>query len=254
MNDSVLLEVTDGVARITLNRPDQLNAINYAVLTGLLEAVQRADADPEVGCIVVTGAGRGFCAGGDMREGAGPPKDDPAPVFLRDGVEASRLLRESRKPTIAMVNGPVAGAGIGVAGACDLRFASKSATFVCAYDKVGAAGDYGATFVWVRALGAAKAREIFLLGEKFTADEALAFGIYTRVFEEAELRAATLAVAQRLADGPRPAYGYMKENLNAAETELFGPHLDRETGNLRVSAKESYRWLKARREAAQARD
>ena len=252
MTDAVLLEVVDEVAVITLNRPDQLNAVNYALLCGLIEKVRAADSDPDVGCIVVTGAGRGFCAGGDLREGARAPKDTTDPLMLRDGAEASRLLRESAKPTIAMVNGPVAGAGIGIAGACDLRFAAQSATFLSAYDRIGGGGDYGATYVWARALGAAKARELFLLGEKFTAEAALAFGLYTRVFPDAELREATMAAARRFADGPRPGWAYMKANLNAAEAEVFKDHLDRESANMPRATGESFRYLKARREAADA--
>lgn len=250
MTDAVLLDVADGVAIVTLNRPEQLNAVNYALLGGLLDKVQTADADPNVGCIVVTGAGRGFCAGGDLREGARAPKDTPDPLSLRDGAEACRILRESAKPTIAMVNGPVAGAGIGIAGACDLRFAAESATFLSAYDRIGGGGDYGATYVWTQALGAAKARELFLLGERFTADAALAFGLYTRVYPDAELRDATMAAARRFADGLRPGWAYVKKNLNAAETEAFGNHLDRESANMARSTAESFRLLKERREAA----
>jgi 2-(1,2-epoxy-1,2-dihydrophenyl)acetyl-CoA isomerase len=154
------------------------------------------------------------------------------------------------KPTIAMINGPVAGAGIGLAGACDLRFASETATFLSAYDRIGAAGDYGATYVWPRILGAAKARELFLLGETFSAQDALAFGLYTRVVDGTELRARTLDVAHRLADGPRSAWAYMKENLNAAEEETFSRHLDRESRNMTLSTKAFFTALAARRSAA----
>jgi 2-(1,2-epoxy-1,2-dihydrophenyl)acetyl-CoA isomerase len=253
MNASVRLSVQGGIAVVTLNRPEQLNAINYAMLCGLVDAVSAADAEPEVGCIVVTGAGRGFCAGGDVKEGARPPKGlpDSLTVSLRDGVEVCRLLRESTKPTIAMINGPVAGAGGGIAGSCDLRFAGESATFLSAFDRVGGAGDYGATYVWTRALGAAKARELFLLGEKFTAREALAFGLYTRVFADDDLVEQTMAAAWRFADGPRPGWGYMKNNLNAAETEVFSEHLTRECRNMGQSIAESYRYLKAKRQGVE---
>jgi 2-(1,2-epoxy-1,2-dihydrophenyl)acetyl-CoA isomerase len=253
VNDTVRLTVEGGIALVTLNRPKQLNAINYAVLCGLVDAVKAADADLQVGCIVVTGAGRGFCAGGDLKEGARAPKDLPAGlrVSLRDGVEACRVLRESAKPTIAMVNGPVAGAGIGIAGACDLRFAGESATFLSAFDRIGGGGDYGATYVWTRALGAAKARELFLMGESFTARGALAFGLYTRLFPDDDLAEQTMAAARRLADGPRPGWGYMKNNLNAAETEVFTEHLTRECRNMGQSIAASQRYLKAKRQGAE---
>ncbi|MGQ0534382.1 MAG: enoyl-CoA hydratase/isomerase family protein, partial [Caulobacteraceae bacterium] len=159
MTQPVLYGAADGVAVITLNRPDSLNAVNYFVMVALLKAVQRAATDESVGCVVVTGSGRGFCAGGDRKEGARRPADADASVpniTLVDAVEASRLLREMPKPTIAMITGPVAGAGIGIAGSCDLRFAAASATFLSAYDNIGGAGDYGATYTWARALGAAR--------------------------------------------------------------------------------------------------
>jgi 2-(1,2-epoxy-1,2-dihydrophenyl)acetyl-CoA isomerase len=151
------------------------------------------------------------------------------------------------KPTIAMVNGPVAGAGIGIAGSCDLRFAGESATFLSAYERIGGSGDYGATFVWPKILGAGKARELFLLGEKFTAVEALAFGLFNRVFPDSELRAATLAAADRLASGPRSAWAYMKQNLNAAEDEHFARHMDRESTNMGLSTQAYFSSLRAQR-------
>lgn len=254
MNDAVLLEVADGVAIVTLNRPDRLNAVNGDLMAGLTEAVQRAADDPDAACVVVTGAGRGFCAGGDTKEGASRRADGTTPppelirgVGLRRGAEASRLLREMPKPTIAMVNGPVAGAGIGIAGSCDLRFASTSATFLSAYERIGGAGDYGATFVWPRILGAAKAREIFLLGEKFTAEQAHAFGIYNRLYPDEELRERTMEVARRLAAGPRSAWAYMKANLNAAEDETFARHLDRESMNMGLATQTYFAALRAAR-------
>ncbi|MDB5448268.1 MAG: naphthoate synthase [Phenylobacterium sp.] len=253
MSDTVLYDVEDGVGILTLNRPDRLNAFNGEIMEAFLAAVQRAAADPQVGAVVVTGAGRGFCAGGDTKDGGtrrveGEPPPPPELMRgqgLRHNAEASRLLREMPKPTLAMVNGPVAGAGIGVAGACDLRFAARSATFLSAYSNIGGAGDYGATYVWPKILGAAKARELFLLGQKFTAEEALAFGLYTRVFDDAELREKTLEVAKKLAAGPRSGWAYMKANLNAAEDESFARHLDRESMNMGLSTQAFFSALKA---------
>lgn len=251
MNDAVLYRVEDGVAEITLNRPDRLNAVNYYLMAGLLDAARRAEADDSAGCVVVTGAGRGFCAGGDRKEGARRPADAPPdmpPLTLAQAVEASRLLREMNKPTIAMVNGPVAGAGIGIAGACDLRFAAESATFLSAYDNIGGAGDYGATYTWVQALGASKARELFLLGEKMTARDALAFGVYNRVYADTELRDRTFEIARKLSAGPRPGWTYMKQNLNEAERMNFKDHLAVESENMARSTQESYRLFVSRRE------
>jgi 2-(1,2-epoxy-1,2-dihydrophenyl)acetyl-CoA isomerase len=259
MSDTVLLEVADGVAVVILNRPDRLNAFNAEIMETLLGVVQRVAEDPEVGCLVVTGAGRGFCAGGDTKDGGArraegtPPHPElTAGATLRRNAETSRLLREMPKPTIAMINGPVAGAGIGLAGSCDLRFAGASATFLSAYANIGAAGDYGATYVWPKILGAAKAREMFLLGEKFDAPQALAFGLYNRVFADESLREETLKIARRLAAGPRSGWAYMKQNLNASEDESFMRHLDRESLNMGLSTRAFFSALKAQREAAGA--
>jgi 2-(1,2-epoxy-1,2-dihydrophenyl)acetyl-CoA isomerase len=169
---------------------------------------------------------------------------------LRRNAEASRLLREMPKPTIAMVNGPVAGAGIGIAGSCDLRFAAESATFLSAYERIGGAGDYGATYVWPKILGAAKARELFLMGGKFSAQDGLAFGLFNRVFPDEQLREKTFEVARRLADGPRSAWAYMKANLNASEDEGFARHLDRESMNMGLATQAYFSALRAQRAPA----
>jgi 2-(1,2-epoxy-1,2-dihydrophenyl)acetyl-CoA isomerase len=257
MSDTVLVDIDKAVAVVTLNRPDRLNAFNGEIMDAFLAAIQGVAENASVGAVIVTGAGRGFCAGGDTKEGGQRRADGvPPPVELvrgaglRRNAEASRLLREMPKPTIAMVNGPVAGAGIGVAGSCDLRFAAESATFLSAYEKIGGAGDYGATYVWPKILGAAKARELFLMGEKFSAQEGLAFGLYNRVFPDDQLRARTVEVAQKLADGPRSAWAYMKANLNASEDEAFGRHLDRESLNMGLATQAYFSALRAQRAPA----
>jgi 2-(1,2-epoxy-1,2-dihydrophenyl)acetyl-CoA isomerase len=257
MSDTVLLEVSEGIGLITLNRPDRLNALNAEIMDAFLAAVQSVAENPEVGAVVVTGAGRGFCSGGDTKdggqrraEGVPPPVELVRGAGLRRNAEASRLLREMPKPTVAMVNGPVAGAGIGIAGSCDLRFAAESATFLSAYERIGGAGDYGATYVWPNILGAAKARELFLLGEKFTAREGMAFGLFNRVFPDEALREATFEAARRLANGPRSAWAYMKANLNAAEDEHFARHLDRESLNMGLATQAYFSSLRAQRAPA----
>ncbi|MDB5430166.1 MAG: hypothetical protein JWP35_1282 [Caulobacter sp.] len=257
MSDAVITTVEEGVAIVTLNRPDRMNAVNYDLMAALTPAIQAVANDPEVGCVVVTGAGRGFCAGGDLKEGASTPAHlqpkrpgaETRGARLRLGAEASRLLHEMPKVTIAMVNGPVAGAGIGIAGACDLRFAAPTASFSSAYDRIGGSGDYGATWAWTRILGTAKARELFLLGEKFTAEEALAFGLYTRLFAEDVLRDETLKVAKRIAAGPGASWAYFKANLNAAETMPFAQHLDLESLNMGLATAAAAAAYKARKEA-----
>lgn len=240
----ILTEDLEGVRLITLNRPDRLNALTDKIMAELVDAVADAAREPAVGCVVVTGAGRGFCAGGDIRDGAKRVvAADPALggrveqgfTRLRGFMETSRLLHKMPKPTIAMVNGPAAGAGIGIAGACDLRFASENATFLTAFDRIGAGGDFGSTWFWTKILGTGKARELFLLGEKLSAREAFEKGIYTKLFTEDALRTETLRIARGLADGRRMGYRYMKSNLNMAEDASFEAALDHEALNMGLS-------------------
>lgn len=250
MTDQILIENDGGVRIITLNRPDRLNALTPSIMEPLADVCADAARDGSVGCVIIAGAGRGFCAGGDLKEGASaeariPPSPEAgSPIeqgftHLRGFMETSRLLHEMPKPAIAMVNGPVAGAGIGIAGACDLRFAGRSATFLTAFDKIGAAGDFGSTWFWTKIVGTGVARELFLLGEKLTAQEAFAKGLYTRLYEDEALRTETLKAAHRLADGPRMSFRYMKQNLNNAEDWAFEAALDAEALNMGLSIRAS---------------
>jgi 2-(1,2-epoxy-1,2-dihydrophenyl)acetyl-CoA isomerase len=239
----VLIENEGGVRIITLNRPGRLNALVSSIMGALVDAAADAARDPSVGCVVVTGAGRGFCSGGDLKGGRDPVevnadaggRTEQGFARLRGFMETARLLHEMPKPTIAMVNGPAAGAGIGIAGACDLRFAATSATFLTAFDRIGGGGDFGSTWFWTKILGSGAARELFLLGEKLNAEEAKARGIYTRLFPDDQLRVETLKAAHRLADGPRMGYRYMKANLNMAEDAQFEAALDHEALNMTLS-------------------
>ncbi|MEP7351536.1 MAG: enoyl-CoA hydratase-related protein [Sphingorhabdus sp.] len=258
MSDEVLIENQSGVRIITMNRPDSLNALNGAIMATLADATADAARDNGVGCVVITGAGRGFCSGGDLkgdrggsvevsRENGG--RTEQSFTRLRGFMETSRLLHEMAKPTIAMINGPVAGAGIGIAGACDLRFAGTAASFLTAFDRIGAGGDFGSTWFWSRIVGTGVARELFLLGEKLTAQEAYAKGLYTRLFSDDVLRDETLKTAHRLADGPRIGYRYMKENLNNAEDWAFDAQFDHEALNMGLSTTSSAQVWKAERAA-----
>tara|TARA_R110000803_G_scaffold56917_1_gene114424 strand:+ start:35167 stop:35955 length:789 start_codon:yes stop_codon:yes gene_type:complete len=250
---TVLVEDSGGVRIITLNRPDRLNALNDSIMAPLAVAVADAANDETVGCVVVTGAGRGFCSGGDLKGNRTPAEVTPEAggqteqghVRLRSHMETARLLHEMGKPTIAMVNGPVAGAGIGIAGACDLRLAGESATFLSAFDRIGGSGDFGSTWFWTQILGTAKARELFFMGEKLDAKAALEFGLYTRLFADDVLREETLKVAKRLAAGPRMGWRYMKANLNNAEDGIFEQHLDQESLYMGLSTQAAGRIYKA---------
>jgi 2-(1,2-epoxy-1,2-dihydrophenyl)acetyl-CoA isomerase len=239
----VLVEDGDGVRLISLNRPERLNALTPSLMGLLAEELRIAAEEPSVGCLVITGKGRGFCAGGDLRDGGVRFTPDPErggrteQSFdqLRAFYESPRLLHKMPKPTIAMVNGPVAGAGIGLLGACDLRIAGEAATFVSAFDRIGASGDFGASWFLTKILGQGVARELLILGEKLTARQAFEKGIYTRLFPDDELEGQVLGIARRLAAGPRMSWRYMKANLNFAEQANFEAALDHEALNMGLS-------------------
>ena len=233
MTQDLLEAITDGVAVLTLNRPERLNAMSRPMLDGLLEALPRLSDDPAVGAVVLAGAGRGFCAGGDvkaMAEGnelGGTTLEEKAQA-LRARMEVSRWLHELPKPTIAMVRGAAAGAGLSLAMACDLRIAGDSARFGTAFARVGYSGDFGGSFFLTRLVGTAKARELYYTAELLDAQQALALGLVNRVVPDARLEEETLALAGRIARGPRVAYRYMKRNMNAAESGSLKELLDLE--------------------------
>ena len=235
-NDHLLTELRDRVLYLTLNRPDKLNAMSQPMMSGLLDALQNAATDTKIGAVVVTGAGRGFCAGGDvsaMRDrnegGAGSETTiEDRVAGLRRGEEVSRLLHEMPKVTIAAVNGPAAGAGLSVAMAADIRLAADNARLGTAFARVGYSGDYGGTWSMTQLVGSAKARELYFLPDMLDANEALRVGLVNRVFPAASFRDDVHAVAKRIANGPTIAYSYMKANLNLALTHEFRELLDRE--------------------------
>jgi 2-(1,2-epoxy-1,2-dihydrophenyl)acetyl-CoA isomerase len=231
---SDLLEVVkDGVAVLTMNRPERLNAMSRPMLDAMLEALPRLADDPEIGAIVLTGAGRGFCAGGDVkamaegRELGGDTLEEKASA-LRSRMEASRWLHQMPKPTIAMVRGAAAGAGLSLAMACDLRIAADSARFATAFARVGYSGDFGGSYYLTRLVGTAKARELYYTADIVDAGEALRLGLVNRVVSDARLEEETMALASRIARGPRIALRYMKRNMNAAESGTLGELLDLE--------------------------
>jgi 2-(1,2-epoxy-1,2-dihydrophenyl)acetyl-CoA isomerase len=180
---------------------------------------------------VLTGAGRAFCAGGDvksMAEGRVERSIEEAVIHLRGRMEVSRLLHEIPKPTIAMVNGPAAGAGMSLALACDLRVAAESARFITAFVKVGFSGDFGGSYFLSKLVGTGKARELYYTAEPLDATQALSLGVVNRVVADADLAKATMQLAQKLANGPRVALALMKQNFNAAENGSLAQLLDLE--------------------------
>jgi len=245
MSDVVLTSVEDAVMVITMNRPESLNAMTPEMLDTLADVAAKAAADPAIRCVVITGAGRAFCAGGDVKamaaaneaaasSGGGGGLVSRVDV-LRQQEEVSRLLHEMPKPTIAAVNGVAAGAGLSVALAADLRIASDQARFTTAFAKVGFSGDFGGTWLLQRLVGPMRARELYFLSDVLDAARALELGIVSRVVPHDQFWAETMALAKRLASGPTLAYARMKDNFVYGETNTFADTLTREAENMIAS-------------------
>ncbi|MFN0148538.1 MAG: enoyl-CoA hydratase, partial [Dehalococcoidia bacterium] len=233
------------VAIITLNRPEALNSMNPELLDALAAAGNEVAGDASVRAVVITGAGRAFCAGGDVKGMASAPAPGaPKPAGLVDRVdvlrqqeEISRLLYEMPKPTIAAVNGHAVGAGLSVALSADLRVASDLAKFGTAFANVGFSGDFGGTWLLQRLVGPSKAKELYFLGEVLTAEQALAAGLVSRVVPHEALMTEAMALAQRLAAGPTLAFGRMKENFTYGATNTFSDSLTKEAENMTASGR-----------------
>jgi len=254
MADDVLYELREGsIAWITLNRPESLNAMGGNLMPMLADYLQKATWDRQVRCVVLTGAGRAFCAGGDVKgmaagadilaqggENGGPSSAASAMLWGVEGLRLSQrqtsyVLHTMPKPTIAMVNGHAVGAGLSLALACDIRIASDRAKLGTVFRNVGFSGDFGGSWFMQRLVGMAKARELYFTGEIVEADAALALGMVNRVVEHDRLEAETLAFAQQLAGGPSLAFARMKENLNRGATADLLTALDMEALNMRLS-------------------
>lgn len=246
MTDQLLEHLDGGVLTLTLNRPERLNTLTPEMSYALERVLLRAAEDREIGAIVLTGAGRAFCAGGDVKSmaagAAAAPSFDERVTSLRRRMEPVRLLHEIAKPTIAMLRGAVAGAGLSLALACDLRIASEDLRLTTAFVKVGLSSDFGGSYLLTRLVGGARARELFLTSPRLTAHEALAQGVVTRVVADAALETETLTLARSLADGPRIALGYMKQNLTLAETASLAEVMDAEAlRHIRCAGTEDHR-------------
>ncbi len=230
VNEAVLYDVSERIATITLNRPDRLNAMDSSLLDGTLEALEAAATDDDVRAVILTGAGRGFCVGGDLGAsntlGEGPPVAKTG--VLRRYVRTSQYLREMPKVTIAAVNGPCAGAGLSWACAADLRYAAESAVFVTAFLNAGLSGDFGGTWTLPRIVGAAKARELYLRSERITAEEAARIGLVSATLPDDELMDHVRGVAAQAVNAAPITLSYIKENLNDADQMTFSELLDRE--------------------------
>jgi len=226
MSNTVLVERKDGVATVTMNRPDKMNSLTSELLTALGTRLREVADDSAVRVVVLTGSGeRAFSAGADLA-----PTDGPSPADrnrggqtleesfdgLKRAQEASWLLHTMPKPTLAAINGAAAGASLSMAMACDIRVASETAIFATAFARIGFSGDFGGSYFLTKLIGSAKAREMYLLNERIDAAEALRIGLVYRVFPAPQFRKEVDALATKLADGPPLSYRYMKRHLNLA--------------------------------------
>jgi len=256
MNDAaeppILTTLHDGVLTITLNRPHRLNAFTAEMHQMMLETLRGAQRDPGVRVIVVAGAGRGFCAGYDVQEGAKPAPGDEIAVKwaddpkwmsveniaarLREDAEIPYLLHTMPKVTIAAVRGPAAGSGLCLAASCDIRIASETAMFKTAFASLGRCGDPGGSYYISKLIGPSRTREFYFLDEKMDARTALARGLVNEVVGDAVMDQEVTRLACKLAHGPSAAYGLIKQNINFSETATLPEVLTAEAmANARAS-------------------
>ena len=231
-------EIDDGVAVLTMNRPERRNAFSAAMLSAMASVLAQVEADEAVGCVVLTGAAGAFCAGGDVKgmaarasgnsSGAGGSVDAAIHRQRLNQRATSGRLWAMPKPTIAAIGGPAAGAGLSLALSCDLRYAVPGAVLTTAFAKVAFAGDYGGTWFLTQLVGPAVAKELYYFSDRLTAEDARQLGIVNAIFPAEDFEREVMARARRLATGPSIAYRYMKENLNRAVTGDLGDCMDLE--------------------------
>jgi 2-(1,2-epoxy-1,2-dihydrophenyl)acetyl-CoA isomerase len=228
----VLLDKLEaGVLTLTLNRPERLNAFNVALIEALLAAIERAGTDPDCRAVLITGAGKGFCAGQDLTDRVVSP--DGTRPDLGESIDKRynplvRALRRLPKPIVCAVNGAAAGAGASVALACDIVLAAKSAKFLQAFARIGLIPDAGGTWILPRLVGDARARALVMLAEPISAEDAAAWGMIYRAVDDEDLMGEARTVAERLAAGPTHALGLIKRALFASPGNSLDAQLDLE--------------------------
>jgi 2-(1,2-epoxy-1,2-dihydrophenyl)acetyl-CoA isomerase len=236
---TLLFDVRDNVAHIMLNRPEAANSINEEMGKDLMHAALRCDEDPEIRAVLITGAGRMFSGGGDLK--AFLSKGDQLPYYVKEittylHAAMSRLTRMDA-PVVAAVQGAVAGAGMSIAIACDIVVAAETARFMVAYTRAGLTPDGSATYFLPRIIGLKRALELTLTNRMFSAQEALQWGLITRVVPDNELLAQARAIAVQLATGPTRAYGVSKRLLHSGWTETLETQMENESQAIANSAR-----------------
>lgn len=242
VNETVLLDISDGVATVTLNRPQAMNALNLDMVEGLYAAFSRCEEDEGIRCVVLKGAGGVFMGGGDIKMFAAllnEPERSPRAFFgrlIHQVHEGVLILRRMPKPVVASIRGPAAGFGLSLVLASDLAVAADDALFTLAYCHIGASPDGGSTFHLPRIVGSKKAMELALLGDRFGAVEAERLGIVNKVVPAGELEAETERLARRLAAGPTLAHARTKALLNESFERPLEKQLQAETESFARSA------------------
>ena len=230
-DSSILTTLKDGVLSVTLNRPDKLNSFNATMGEAFHASIVRADTDPDVRAILLTGAGRAFCAGQDLGD-RDPRKMTEAPD-LGHTIETCynpvlRRIRAMQKPVVCAVNGVAAGAGANIAIACDIVLAAKSAKFIQAFSKIGLIPDSGGTWSLPRLIGEARAKALCLTAEPLDAETAQQWGLIWRAVEDDSLMSESHALVAKLATGPTLGLGKIKQAIQSAATQSFDAQLDLE--------------------------
>ena len=239
--EQVIAEVHGRAAVLTLNRPEARNALSDTLTPALRRMIKAVAEDPEIGALMITGAGAAFCAGGDVKGmGTAKKRERTAEEAALDLKQRQRTLTGAlvglRIPTIAALPGPAAGAGMAIALACDMRIAARSAFLTTGYVNVALSGDYGINWLLTRIVGTARARELMFTGVRVDAESAERIGLVNRVVEDDELQDAALTLARQLADGPGRALSLIKDNLDFALEHDFLSALDREAELLQQAA------------------
>ncbi|MBX9989526.1 enoyl-CoA hydratase-related protein [Phreatobacter oligotrophus] len=226
---AVAYEVSEGIATLTLNRPERLNAFNDELVRGALKSIEAARVDPAVKALVITGNGRGFCAGADLAGGLAPTGEG-VNASMRDLYNPLILaIDDFPKPTIAAINGVAAGAGVGLALVCDIAVAARSASFVLTFGpQLGLVPDLGVTWFLPRAIGRARARALALLGDKLPAEKAAEWGLVWTCVDDAECLPTARALAARLGRGSAEAFFEIRRLMDRAETNDLATQLDAE--------------------------
>ena len=241
--EELLCRLEDRVAIITLNRPKKKNALSDHLTPALRQTLLDLETKREVGCILITGSGDAFCAGGDIGGMGGnaskdeevserPTAEERVRALIHKQETLTLRLAEHAKPTIAALPGVAAGAGLCIALACDIRVACRSAFVTTAYRNIGFSGDYGGSWLLTQLVGPSKAKELFFTGRRVQSDEALALGIFNNVFEDASFENEALAMAKQIASGPPIAIAFMKEHINRAVTGDLRSNLAMEADRL----------------------